>query len=248
MKVIISHKPLKNALYMMEKAMLKINSPIKVMISKKLPFMGYTTEKDGRHLIVVSGKFVKSDLLECMLIHELSHVYRKETNHPSHNHRLLDEVIHSITRKHRITEQYQQIILHHIVRYIQDLYASDISFKVFKKNQDKLPPLDVIKDFLLLRWMKPKSVRSNDKTKEKWANADGMLRNSVVISIMIRHKIDDNKGEDINEKFLSSISKTISKESRYFTGFMLRLKENITERKFGIELTKYLEKFVGVTK
>ncbi len=242
------HKSLNNAINMMKESGFKIDRHIEVEVDRNLPFLGHTIKKEDGYLIVVSGKFMKSGLLEGLFVHELSHVYRKETNHPSHNRNLLDKIVHSVVHKHRITERYHEMVLHHIVRYIQDLYASDISFEIFKKDQNKLP-LDVMVNYFFHRWMKSKPVKLSDSVKEKWINADIMLKNSLVISSMMRHEIEniDNILET-NKKLLSLMDTSISREFLYFKKFMANLKEDITERSFKIQLTKYLEKFLSTVK
>src|SRR3989442_8440080 len=91
--------------------------------------MGYTMPQGGNFTIVVSGGAVGSGLLEGLLVHEMSHVYRIQTNHPSHNGRILEEAGDTLGKK-VLLRDYQQKNVHHLLHEIQDLYASYISFKV----------------------------------------------------------------------------------------------------------------------
>src|SRR5713226_7745912 len=73
------------AIDMMRKAGFDIGNKVKVVVDPQLPFMGYTMPQGGNFTIVVSGGAVGSGLLEGLLVHEMSHVYRIQTNHPTHN-------------------------------------------------------------------------------------------------------------------------------------------------------------------
>jgi len=83
-------KARQTAIEMMNKAGFDIGTKVKVVVDPKLPFMGYTMPQGDSFTIVVSGGAVGSGLLEGLLVHEMSHVYRIQTNHPSHNGQILE--------------------------------------------------------------------------------------------------------------------------------------------------------------
>ena len=112
---------------MMAKAGFRIRSNIKVSVDPELPFMGYTMPQGQSFHIVVSGGAVGSGMLEGLLVHEMSHVYRIETKHPSHNANILEEAVATLKSKNR-QHDYQKKILHDLLNDIQDLYADDIAF------------------------------------------------------------------------------------------------------------------------
>src|SRR5437899_11360474 len=73
-----------NALEMMKKAGYDIGDVVQVMVDPQLPFMGYTMPRgNDKYRIVVSGGSVDSGLLEGLLVHEMSNVYRLESRHLS---------------------------------------------------------------------------------------------------------------------------------------------------------------------
>src|SRR2546425_985668 len=76
-------KARQTAIEVMRKAGYDIGNKVKVVVDPNLPFMGYTMPQGGNFTIVVSGGAVGSGLLEGLLVHEMSHVYRIQTNHPS---------------------------------------------------------------------------------------------------------------------------------------------------------------------
>src|SRR2546422_3892696 len=84
-------KARQTAIEMMRKAGYDIGTRVKVVVDPPLPFMGYTMPQGGNFTIVVSGRAVGSGLLEGLLVHEMSHVYRIQMNHPSHNGQILEK-------------------------------------------------------------------------------------------------------------------------------------------------------------
>lgn len=108
----------------------KINQLVEVQIDENLPFMGYTSREWQKHRIVVSGFAAQSPMLDGLLTHELSHVYRNLTNHPSHNENIIDSTANSFAQLHSLKERYQLETLHQAINHIQDLYADDVATKV----------------------------------------------------------------------------------------------------------------------
>jgi len=236
-----------NALKMMKDSRLEISDKLEVVLDPELPFMGYATKrKDGGHVIVVSGMALKSGLLEGLLIHEMCHVYRTNKNHPSHHHELLNSVGHGIIHKNELTEDYQIKLVQQAVNHIQDLYADDIAFKVFKESgsftQDQV-------FIFFLDWIQDKPLNSKS-TKAKWLNVGIMLNNCFATSNLIRHNIPDinNQAENKVQKFLSQTNNSMKKEFSYFRNFMANLKEDITEKEFEEDLTEYLARIVRLAK
>src|SRR5947209_17564538 len=87
------------AIQMMAKAGFKIPDNVKVKVDPQLPIMGYTMPRGQGFTIVVSGGAVGSEMLQAILVHEMSHVYRIQTNHPSHNADILEEAADKLRRK-----------------------------------------------------------------------------------------------------------------------------------------------------
>jgi hypothetical protein len=235
-------KATRDALRMMKDAGFEISSKLKVVVDPKLPFMGYSTKRSGSDVIVISGMALKSGMVEGLLIHEMSHIYRINTNHPSHNHELLDRVGHFIINRSHLTRAYQIKIIQQAVNHIQDLYADDVAFRVFR--QSGLFPPDQAFNFLL-DWINDKPVDSRS-AKAVWLNIGIMLDNCFALSNMMRHSVTDinNQAENKVQKFLSQTNERMKKEFPYFKDFMMNLKENITEKEFEKNLTDYLIKII----
>ena len=81
------------ALRMMEEAGYGIGENASVVVDPTLSFMGYTFPGQGGFNIVVSGAAVDSGMLEGLLVHEMSHIYRMKSKHPSHDAEIINAAI-----------------------------------------------------------------------------------------------------------------------------------------------------------
>ncbi len=234
-----------NALTMMNNAGFIMKASVRFVVDEKLPFMGYTMHQGQQHLIVVAGKALSSGMIEGLLVHELSHVYRTEANHPSHNRILLNDVAALITAKFKIHARYQVKILQEIVNHVQDLYADDISFQVFAKNQRRLGSLDQIGEFFL-NWIRTEPAQSRNRKMKAWLDLSVMLNNAFVISNLERHQIRhlEQEAMSANQVFLSKIDSHLSQSSAYFRTFMANLKEDISEHDFKQQLSECMTRFI----
>src|SRR2546425_6903641 len=233
-----------NASRMMKESGFGLKSDVKVAIDPQLPFMGYSMPLGRGYRIVVSGGSVGSGMLEGLLVHEMSHIYRMENNHVSHDAEVIEEAIEKV-EKENLSHDYQQKIIHDLLNDIQDLYADDISMKVLKKNQ--ILDSDQISSFLQ-DWVKDEPVESGDPKKDSWVNASIMVHNARAIGQMTRHGIEDTGGKavDSNKRFLSRMRPTAASQFRYFQDLMVNLKENMTRDQYRKLLTDYLNRFLGV--
>ncbi len=233
-----------NALNMMKKAGFRIESTVEVVVDPQLPFMGYTAPQGRNFRIVISGGAVESGLLEGLLVHEMSHVYRITTNHPSHNGRIIEEAVNKLG-KQALSHDYQQKIIHDMLNDIQDLYADDISFQVLRKTP--VFASGQMSSFLQ-DWVKDEPVKSNDPRRDRWMNASIMVHNARAIGQMARHEVEDTGGKAVssNERFLSRISPTTSRQFEYFRNLLANLKEDTTEDDYRKLLTDYLNRFMEI--
>src|SRR5437667_4438820 len=149
--------------------------------------MGYTMPEGRGYRIVVSGGSVESGMLEGLLVHEMSHIYRMENNHSSHDAEIIEEAIYKIGKQY-LSHDYQQKIVHDLLNDIQDLYADDISMKVIKKGK-MLAPAQI--NSLLQDWVKDEPAESGDPKQDRWVNASIMVHNARSLGQMTRDGIED---------------------------------------------------------
>jgi len=237
-------KARQTAIEMMRKAGYDIGNKVKVVVDPNLPFMGYTMPQGGNFTIVVSGGAVGSGLLEGLLVHEMSHVYRIQTNHPSHNGQILEEAIDNLGKK-SVLRDYQQKIVHDLLNDIQDLYADDISFKVLRNTP--IMESDQMTRFLQ-DWVKDEPSKSHDPVMDDWINASILTHNARAIAQMARHKVEDigGRAEQTNKKFLSQVSPPVAERFEYFRNLLENLREDMTAEEYRRLLADYLRQFLDV--
>ena len=233
-----------NASRMMKESGFGLKSDVKIAIDPNLPFMGYSMPLGRGYRVVVSGGSVGSGMLEGLIVHEMSHIYRMENNYVSHDAEVIQQAIKKIDAK-RLSDDYQQKIVHDLLNDIQDLYADDISMKVLQKNQ--ILESDQISSFLQ-DWVKDEPIESGDPKRDRWVNASIMVHNARALGQMTRHGIEDTDGKaaDSNKKFLSRMPPTASSQFPYFQDLMINLKENMIRDQYRKLLADYLNRFLEV--
>jgi hypothetical protein len=231
------------ALALMERAGYPVKAEVDVVLDENLPFMGYTTEQNGTPIIVVSGDALMSGAAINLLVHELSHVYRSLTNHPSHDYQLLTAIT-SWVMHGRAVEEYQEKILHAILNHIQDLYADDISFKIFDET---IPEMN-LNDFFMSWIHEPHKKATTPK--KIWENADALLSTAFAQANLERHNVSDKGGkvEKAVKEFLNQIDPHVAEKYQFFKKFMILLPENVKEKEFEKILITYLTEFLKLTK
>jgi Family of unknown function (DUF5781) len=234
------------ALKMMTDAGFAISDRLQVLVDRELSFMGYSTRRDGKDTIVVAGRALNSGMIEGLLVHEMSHVYRTRTHHPSHNHELLNKVERYILGRDDLKADYQVAVIQEAVNHVQDLYADDVAFQVFSRNETFQNGR--VFDFFLT-WINDKPIE--EKTpKTVWLNVGIMLNNCFVLSNMARHGLSDVDDRAANkvQKFLSQTNDRVNREFLHFKDYMVELKDNPSEDEFEKGLVDYLERVIGLAK
>jgi hypothetical protein len=237
-------KAKKTAMEMMRQAGFELGDGIQVSVDSKLPFMGYSRPEGRGYRIVVSGGAVESMMLQGLLLHELSHIYRMKTGHPSHNAQIVEEAVGSLGEQ-ALQHDYQRKIIHDLTNNIEDLYADDIAVRIMK--DDKTLPPDLMSRFLQ-DWVKSEPAEGKDAIKIMWLNGWTMANNARAIGQMARHRVEDLGGRAAaeNQKFLSKIDSSIANRFGYFLNLLTNLRENITNDEYRGLLSDYLGNFVNM--
>jgi len=232
----------RKALQLMHDSGYEIRWKVEVSVDSKLPFMGYSTQRREGHIIVVSGAALKSGLIEGLLIHEMCHIYRTETGHVSHNKQLLNRIGTYVLHKNELEKDYQIRIIQQAVNHVQDLYADDLAFQVFRKGGAFTP--EQAHGFFL-EWINDAPLEEKS-SKDRWQNVGTMLNNCFATSNLTRHRIPDidNQAENAARRFLSKVNGRMKSEFVYFRDFMTRLTEDVMREQFEKDLTEYLTRIV----
>lgn len=229
-----------HALSLMKDEGFPLEGDVEVVLDQDLPYMGYTTQREGKSVIVVSGMALSSGGALNLMIHEMSHVYFTQTGHPSHDYQLLSRITGWVMQG-RVVTTYKENTIKAIINHIQDLYADDISFKIFKTSQEDLAEF-------FMGWIhKPvKSVTEEDR----WINAGHLLSAAFAQANLEKHNIEDKEGKVAKaiQEFLSKIDKKQAEKYEYFKKFMVTLPEELNEKEFEKLLIEYLGEFLKLTK
>lgn len=231
------------ALKLMKQAGYEIPVLVSVSVDPDLQFMGYTTEKNGKPHIVVAKFALESGMAINLLVHELSHVYRIQTNHPSHDAEFLT-AISSWVMQGKIIYDFQGQVLENILNHLQDLYADDISFKIFSKNTAQKD----LNEFFLT-WIHEHST-AQDVVQRSWENADNVLSAAFAGANLERHGIKDTDGKVAKaiDQFLEKSGTEKKEKFKFFKDFMVLLPEEVTKKQFEKLLIAYLSEFLKLTK
>jgi hypothetical protein len=224
----------------------EIKGRIEASADSKLPFMGYSTQRLGHHIIVVSGAALKSGPIEGLLIHEMCHIYRTESGHLSHSTQLLNRVGTRVIHENELDKDYQIRIIQQAVNHVQDLYADDLAFQVFRKGGVFTP--EQAHSFFL-EWINDTPLEEKG-SKDRWQNVGIVLNNCFAVSNLARHKIPDidNQVENAVQRFLSKANVRLRSEFAHFRDFMINLTEDVMRGQFEKDLTEYLTRIIRLTK
>jgi len=224
----------------MEKAGFNIRCTVRVSVDPQLPFMGYTMPERGGFHIVVAGGAVSTGMIEGLLVHEMSHIIRIEANHPSHDAGILEEAMDRLPAKDRQYD-YQQKILHDLLNDIQDLYADDVAFPVFRAT----PKYDLEMSEFFQGMVRDEPEKTRDPVKNRWVNASIAVHNARAIAQMQRHHVEDKggKGAKANQRFLAQLSPDFTEKYRQFYETLANLRENMTGDEYKALLAEHLGRF-----
>jgi len=226
----------------MREAGFDIGDAVDVRIDPKLPFMGYTTPRGERYRIVVSGGSLKSGMLEGLLAHEMSHIYRMGTGHVSHDAGVLEAVVASF-RELSSAKEYQRKILHDLLNNVEDLYADDISIAVMRRGA--IMAEEHLTQFLQ-EWVARAPVATGDGDRDRWNNAWLVANNARAIAQMQRHHVEDTGGvaAKANAKLLAAVGVRARDRFEFFRALLAGLEEDIGRDEFRARMTEYLRRFL----
>ena len=124
----------------------KIRSNLSFGIDPNLKIMGYTTQSEKGQRIVVSAWSLSTPMLKGLLIHELSHVIRAEEKHPSHDYSIQDQIVSNYVSENNLDDKTARLLME-ALQQVQDIYADDIGFLVFKDTMDKKVIIDFFENW-----------------------------------------------------------------------------------------------------
>lgn len=218
-----------------------ISGEVRIVVDSNLPIMGYTFSRKDAHVIVVSESALDSGLLEGLLVHEMSHIYLAEKNHPSHDN--MEDVL-----KGFVEEDYRGRVIHDLVNHVKNIYADDVAFKVFEEWQEDFSG-DTIRGFFL-NWIKTEPASHKASKQSRWLNGSVMVSNAFATATVNRHGIITGFEEEFerrNASFLGRIDGGLARNFDYFKDYFVKLEPETNEALFRRRLSEYLRRFTQMT-
>jgi len=208
--------------------------------------LGYSYPAGDEFAIVLHpGSVYGSEIgdLYQTIIHEMSHVYLTQKNHPSHIERTYEEVYDPMAK--RFPEKWQTKTIRVAMYYPGEMFAEDLTFKLLEGS--KTTWANVTLEYFRRRRATRKELAITSK-RRTWGNALLLVRNCYYEAEMERHQMPDSTGivKKANEKLLSSMTPVASTAFNYFHQVFLGLSDDITAEDFKKTLEGYLSKFIAL--
>jgi hypothetical protein len=99
------------------------------VVAVPITIMGASRVEGDRRVVLVSQWALRSEMLDGLIAHELSHILRTDEGHPSHDGALMDESLREARLRHRVPKD-KVHHLHQVLNHVQDVYADDIAMEV----------------------------------------------------------------------------------------------------------------------
>jgi len=138
-----------------------------------MAIMGATKSKDSSHTLFVSVRAVESGVLDGLIAHEMGHMLRTESGHPSHS----AEVFRTLSREVRIPRAAEGAF-GQAFNHIQDIYADDLAFLVFSTDGD-----DRAYEFFS-GWIEGNVTM---RGRNRWKNVGLAATNGFALGNLVRH-------------------------------------------------------------
>lgn len=228
----------------MEEMGYAIDSKVEFRYDPNLPIMGYSRPLRKGYRVVAGKGALNEQLLVTLLAHELSHVQRMASGHPSHSRAAIQAAYDGI-RLDGPQKPYHDEILHDAINNVEDLYADGIAFDVMQRL-DAVPPTGIGGFFLA--WMKPRPAPGQDEQEAHWRAAHAMLGNARALAQVKAHgsPAQVKQAKRINAQLLSELPPLVVKSQPWFQAFYDDLPVNISERDFAHGLSDYIQRFLAV--
>lgn len=221
-----------------------VDAKVEFRFDPKLPIMGYSRPLAKGYRVVAGKGALQDNLLVTLLAHELSHVQRMASGHPSHNQAAIQAAYDGL-RLEGQQEPYHDEILHDAINNVEDLYADGIAFAVMQ-HMGAIPPEGIGGFFLA--WMKSVPDPGQDAREERWRVAHAMLGNARALAQIksqgTRPQVQQAKR--VNARLLEVVPAPIAKAQPWFQSFFDDLPDDITEKDFAEGLADYVRRFVAV--
>lgn len=221
-----------------------VDARVEFRFDPELPIMGYSRPLRRGYRVVAGRSALQDKLLVTLLAHEISHVQRMASGHPSHSQEAIRAAYDGL-HLDGPQEPYHDEILHDAINNVEDLYADGIAFDIMRK-MDAVPPEGIGGFFLA--WMKQRPEPGRDARERRWRAAHAMLGNARALAQIKQHGSPAHvrEAERINAELLSALPPAVAGSQAWFQDFLDGLPSDVTEHDFATNLAQYVDRFVAV--
>lgn len=227
---------------MMKDAGFAVPSDIWLVVFPRLETPADTYQSGSDQVIRISPVAVRSRVhggLDKILIHEMSHVYRRVSKHSSHNPEISGPIWTVATKG--FTKKYQYLLLKDALLDLDEIFAEDIAFKALQNVG--IAWVDSAREEFqdLVRRTPIRSLRPGPRY---WKNALLILNNSCWLAQMTRHSVVDGgeRADKKNQELLSRLPPGAKSLSTYCYDVMVGLKEEVTPEQYASLLQSYFSR------
>ena len=221
-----------------------VDAKVEFRFDPNLPIMGYSRPLPKGYRVVAGKGALQGQLLATLLAHELSHVQRMASGHPSHSQAAIRAAYDGLSLEGP-QEPYHDEILHDAINNVEDLYADGIAFDVMRR-MGAIPP-DGVGGFFLA-WMKAAPDPGQDGREDGWRAAHAMLGNARALAQIKSHgaRAQVQQAKRINAQLLEAVPVPVAKAQPWCQSFFDDLPDEVTEKDFAHDLARYVRRFVAV--
>ena len=223
------------ALERMKRNGYRISSKVAITADPTLTIMGYAKKKDGIRYVVVADWALDSEMLGGLVLHELSHIYATERRIPSHDPRIMNDILTEIGEREGLTEREIGYLVD-AYNHLQNVIVDDMAFKSMDEKDIKLTRR------FFSGWVSELSSGNPS------LDAAMLVRNAFAIASLKRHGIDEGD-EDMtsrNSAFTASVGNQAEDAYEWIEEFLENASAGWKEREFRTKLSEYLEKIVSL--
>jgi hypothetical protein len=221
-----------------------IEGRVRVAVAPGLRANATTVPTPDGYAIYVNPDLIAEGQLDGLLAHELSHVYRMDSKHPSHDDDAITAAYDSLPESAQ-EHEYQRAFVHHAINIVEDLYADGISFVVMR-DIGALGERSI--GDLLDRFVTDESFDIEDEREHRWDVTHDMVSNARGVAMLKRYATpaDVARAEAKNARLLAKLPPDIARAAPWFQALFDGLPEDTTREAFTAMLVEYVHRFVDV--
>ncbi len=148
------------------------------LVVENMEIMGATQSRPGGgHLIHVSLRAAKSEMLAGLIAHEMGHIARTEARHPSHDPTVHDRAISRVSVPRAFTRGFPRLA-HAAINHVEDIYGDDYAMTVIGTDQAH---------GFFAEWVGNAVAMAADG--DRWAEVSGALDIAFSLGNLGRHRL-----------------------------------------------------------